>query len=181
MRLLKYALAAGCVLSAPALSHIVFDRDEGAADGYYAGALRVSHGCGASPTRSIRVEIPEAIISARPQPKAGWTVTIEKEPLKQPMTGEGGRKITERVKAISWTGNLPNDQFEQFGIMMKLPAKAGPLYFPTTQTCETGRNDWTAIPASPETWHDVENPAPMLIVKGTTTPDAHAGHAGHGT
>ena len=178
MQLLKYALPLGLALSAPALSHIVFDTDQGTADGYYAGVLRVSHGCGQSPTRSIRVEMPASVISAKPQPKAGWTIKVEKEALKEPVAGEGGRKITERVVAISWTGSLPTDQFEQFGIMMKLPANAGPLYFPTRQICETGETLWSNIPESPAKWHDVENPAPMLIVKPAAAHDMHAGHGG---
>lgn len=175
-RLARFAFPLSLALSAPALSHIVFDKDEGAAGGYYAGILRVSHGCDGSPTRSIRVEIPAAVISIRPQPKAGWIVKIEKVPLKEPVAGEGGSKITERVTAISWTGELPADQFDQFGVMMKLPANAGPLYFPTRQICASGQANWTNIPPSPEKWHDVPTPAPMITVKGKDEHDRHAGH-----
>lgn len=172
-RLARFALPLGLALSAPALSHIVFDKDEGTANGYYTGVLRVSHGCGNSPTRSIRIEIPAALVTVKPQPKAGWTVAIEKEPLKQPVAGEGGNKIAERVAAIVWTGDLPADQFEQFGIMMKLPATAGPLYFPTIQTCASGATKWVNIPASPDKWHDISDPAPMLVVKGAEAHDMH--------
>jgi len=157
-------LAAICITASPAFAHIVFDAPRGTAGGYYAGVLRVSHGCGAAPTRSIRVEIPAAITIARPQPKPGWTLDVETQPLSEPVRGEGGDLITRRVSAIIWTGNLPADQFDTFGLMLKLPANPGPLFFPTKQLCERGENDWTGIPASPAAWHATPMPAPMLIV-----------------
>ena len=165
MRLLSVlAAVVAAIVPAAAAAHIVFAEPQANAGSYYAGFLRVSHGCGASPTRSVRVELPAAIVSARPQPKPGWTLTIEHRPLPAPVRGEGGAAITERVSAITWTGDLPADQFDQFGIMMKLPDTAGSLYFPTRQTCASGRNDWVNIPASPAAWHATAMPAPMLVV-----------------
>lgn len=159
--------------SAPALGHIVFAEPEAEAGDYYAGFLRVSHGCGASPTVSLRVEMPEAVLTARPQPKPGWTLTIERAPLARPVPGEGGAMIHERVSAVTWTGNLPADQFDQFGLMMKLPDDAGPLYFPTVQTCVEGSNAWTVIPDNPAMWHELERPAPVLAVRPDSGAHAH--------
>ena len=61
---------------------------------------------------------------------------------------------------------LPADQFDQFGVMMKLPATSGALYFPTEQKCEAGETRWVNIPAPGQGWHDVANPAPVLILNG---------------
>jgi uncharacterized protein YcnI len=158
-----------------ALAHVVFSQPQAAAGGYYAGFLRVSHGCGDSATVSVRVTIPEGIVTARPQPKAGWTLKIDKVALAKPIAGEGGGQITQRVAAITWTGRLPVDEFDQFGLSMKLPDVAGPLYFPTVQRCETGENDWTTIPDSPEHWHHVDRPAPMLVLQAST-PMEHMSH-----
>ncbi|UPT62657.1 MAG: YcnI family protein [Hyphomonadaceae bacterium JAD_PAG50586_4] len=125
------SFAAGCalaiVLTSSAYAHVVFAEPEAAPNSYYAGFLRVSHGCGASPTRSVRIEIPAGVNIARPQPKSGWTLEIERAPLDAPIASEGG-PITERVTAITWRGELPADQFEQFGIMMRLPDQSGPLF-----------------------------------------------------
>lgn len=156
--------AAALFAAAPAWGHIVFAEPAAEAGGYYAGFLRVSHGCGASPTVSLRVTLPESVLTARPQPKPGWTLTIERVPLAQPVPGEGGALIRERVAAVTWTGELPADQFDQFGLMMKLPADAGPLYFPTVQTCVEGKNEWTAVPADPAGWRALEHPAPILTL-----------------
>ena len=152
-----------CAVTSPASAHIVFAEPTATAGGSYVGFLRVSHGCAGSNTRSIRVEIPASILSARPQPKPGWTLAVEKQPLKQPMKSESGQPITERVSAVTWTGDLPADQFDQFGLMVKLSMAAGPVYFPTTQTCAIGRNDWINVPPTPEDWHRTPSPAPMLM------------------
>jgi uncharacterized protein YcnI len=164
MRLSACFASALLLASTAASAHIVFAEPQAAAGGYYAGFLRVSHSCGASPTVSIRVEIPAGVDSARPQPKPGWTLAVEHAPLAQPIHSESGALVTERVSAVTWTGNLPADEFDQFGLMMKLPAEAGPLYFPTTQRCAAGVNAWVNKPATPAAWHSTPMPAPMLIL-----------------
>jgi periplasmic copper chaperone A len=166
---MKKLIALAALLPAAAGAHVVFDQPQATAGGYYTGFLRVTHGCGDSPTVSVRVDIPDGVVSARPQPKPGWTLRIEREPLASPIKGEGDAAITTRVTAITWTGQLPPDEFDQFGLSLKLPDAAGPLYFPTTQRCEAGVNAWTAIPASPEQWHATPFPAPMLKAKSMAT------------
>lgn len=176
MRRVSVALAATLALvAAPLSAHIVFAETNAAAGSYYVGFLRVGHGCDGSATVSVRVEIPASIITARPQPKPGWTLTIEHQPLAKAVTGEGGAMITQRVSAVTWTGRLDAEQFDQFALMMKLPDQAGDLYFPTTQRCEAGQNDWTMIPAMGQPWHSVPRPAPVLHVMPA------AGDAGMGS
>lgn len=172
------SIVAGCALAialtSSAYAHVVFAEPEAAPSSYYAGFLRVSHGCGASPTRSVRVEIPAGVNIARPQPKPDWTLEIERAPLATPIASEGGA-LTERVTSITWRGELPADQFEQFGIMMRLPAESGPLYFPVIQICADGEQRWEQIPAAGAAWHSVPRPAPVLTLQAPRT-DEHAGH-----
>src|SRR5262249_20835349 len=130
------------------------------------------HGCAGSPTRSIRVEIPESVTIARPQPKPGWRLDIERAPLAQPIQSEGG-PITDRVTAIMWTGELPADEFDQFGIMMRLPNQAGPLYFRVTQTCASGEERWTEIPAEGQAWGSMHRPAPVITLAAPTPAPVH--------
>ncbi|HEX8900753.1 YcnI family protein [Vitreimonas sp.] len=173
---MRRLFAAGCALAlsltSTAYANVVFAEAEAAPNAYYAGFLRVSHGCGASPTRSVRVEIPEGVNIARPQPKPGWTLEIERAALATPIASEGGA-ITERVTAITWRGELPADQFEQFGVMMRLPAQSGPLYFPVIQSCAEGEQRWTQIPAAGAAWHSVPRPAPVLKLSAPTESHAH--------
>jgi copper(I)-binding protein/uncharacterized protein YcnI len=156
------AVLALAALTGTAAAHIVLATPIAPAGSYYAGQFRVGHGCDGAATTALRIAIPEGVLTARPQPKPGWTIEIEKAPLATPVKGEGGHDITERVAAITWKGSLEADYFDEFGVMMKLPDAAGPLYFPTIQTCVTGENRWTDIPAAGQAWHDVPHPAPVL-------------------
>lgn len=159
---LLIGLAAASIVGA-AQAHVVFTQPIATAAAHWAGALRVGHGCDGSATTSVRVEIPAGILVARPQPKAGWLIAIEREPLATPVAGEGGRMLTERVSAITWTGLLPDDQFEEFGLAAKLPAGAGALAFPVTQVCQQGEARWTDIASdgAPRPAH----PAPVLTLQ----------------
>jgi uncharacterized protein YcnI len=177
------AAAALAVLatSGAAQAHIVFAETEAEAGAYYAGFLRVSHGCEGSPTTAIRVEIPDGVYTARPQPKPGWTLEIERETLSAPVAVEGGA-ITERVSAVTWRGELADELFDQFGLMLKLPETSGPLYFPAVQTCADGSQAWTEIPPEGQAWGSVPHPAPVVNLQGASAAahDANAEHAGHG-
>jgi uncharacterized protein YcnI len=172
-RALLAALVALTPFNAP-MAHIVFDTPEARPNAYYAGALRVGHGCGDSPTTALTVTFPAGIDAARPQPKYGWTIEIEHEPLAAPVTGESGAVITDRVKAITWRGRLANEHFDEFGLSMRIPKTAGPLSFLTVQTCESGANSWTDIPAPGQAWGAMAHPAPVLNLIGATPPAAAA-------
>ncbi len=169
-------LMAAALLSGAASAHIVLAEDEAASGSYYAGAFRVGHGCDGKATTSVKIALPEGVLTARPRPKTGWTIDIEKAPLAAPVKGEGGREITERVAAITWTGSLDPDYFDVFEIMMKLPQSEGPIYFPTVQSCGDEVLSWTDIPAAGQAWHDVPHPAPILTLIASGHSDAHAGH-----
>lgn len=165
-------------LAAPsaASAHIVMSPNEAAAGGYYAGAFRVSHGCAGSATTVLRMEIPPALTTVRPQLKPGWTIAIERRPLAQPVRQEDGRMLTQGVAAITWRGRLEDAYFDTFGLSMKLPAAAGPLHFPVVQTCEQGETRWTERAAEGAAWNSVPHPAPVLTVAPAAPADPHAGH-----
>jgi uncharacterized protein YcnI len=162
-RVLMFASALA-LLTQPAFAHVVLSTPEARPDSYYVGEFRLSHGCGESPTVAFRVEIPDGISTARPQPKPGWEVEIERTPLAVPVRTEYG-EISERVSAVTWRGLLPADQFDEFALLMKLPNRAGAVHFRALQTCEQGGRAWVEIPAAGQNAHDLENPAPVLMVR----------------
>jgi len=136
------AMAASAVAGA-ADAHAVFSEPRAIAGSHWAGAIRIGHGCkGGLATTAVRVEIPAGILVARPRPKPGWTVAIEREALPAPVVIDG-KPVTERVRAVTWTGRLPDEQFDEFAIAAKLPSEAGQLVFPVIQTCEGGEARWT--------------------------------------
>lgn len=159
-----YAAAITCAAAAGAQAHIVLDVREAPAGSYYKGVFRVGHGCGDSATVSITVSIPPGILNVRPQPKPGWQVTIEKEPLAH-AAHHHGHEVTERVARVTWTGGpLPDAHFDEFALQMKLPDAApdGVLHFPVLQKCEQGERNWADVPPDGRSGRDVKSPAPAL-------------------
>jgi uncharacterized protein YcnI len=153
---------------------VVLAPGEAPAKSYFFGAFRVGHGCAGAATTALRIEIPPEIVVAKPQPKPGWTLRIERAPLAQSIKGEG--TVAERVVAISWTGGvLPDDEWDEFGVSAKLPPTPGPLYFPATQSCGAAVERWTDIPAAGQDRHGLAHPAPVLTVTPTAGPDPMAG------
>ncbi|MBS4045180.1 MAG: DUF1775 domain-containing protein [Alphaproteobacteria bacterium] len=181
MSMLKIAGAAALVtlVSVPAaLAHIVADPAEAKPGSYFRTALRVGHGCGAGkPTTAIRVTIPAGVVNASAQPKAGWEIKVETSKLEEPVDAGHGRMTDTVVSAITWSGgSLPNEQFDEFGLVLKLSDAPGKqLALPVVQTCAGGETRWDQIPAAGQR---AERPAALIRI-ADTKPDAahHHGHA----
>lgn len=148
-------------------AHVTLNPNEGTADNYFRTALRVGHGCKSSPTVAVRIKLPDGVLSVRPQVKPGWTITITKRLLAEPIKGPHGATVTEVVDVIEWRGGpLSDAHFDEFGLTMKLPVTPNKtLWFPTIQECEQGTHRWIEIPADGQKWNDVKEPAPFVRVK----------------
>lgn len=149
-----------------AKAHITLEYGVANAGSSYKATLRVGHGCGESPTHEIAVTIPPGVEDAKPMPKAGWTIAIEREKLAQPRD-DHGKPITDAVRRIRWTANTPADAlpgnfYDEFVLQARLPGQAGVLYWPVAQVCETGRMDWAEVPVAGQKLHDLKSPAPAL-------------------
>jgi copper(I)-binding protein/uncharacterized protein YcnI len=175
------AAALAVLASAGAASaHIVADPAEAKSGSYFRTALRVGHGCGAGkPTTAIRVAIPDGISSVSAQPKQGWEIKVETTKLEKPVDAGHGRMTDTVVSAVSWSGgSLPNEQFDEFGLVLKLPNAPGQQFWlPVVQTCAGGEVRWDQIPAAGQR---AERPAAMIrIAAGDGTPMAQMNHAQH--
>jgi periplasmic copper chaperone A len=153
--------AAAILLPASAASaHVGIDIAEAEADGFAFATFRVPHGCEGSPTTKVKIQIPDGVVSVKPEAVAGWKLEI----LNGPITpyDSHGTMISEGVKEVTWTGGpLADAHVAQFGMSMKMPNKAGEtVYFKTIQTCEQGETAWIEIPA--EGAEEPEHPAPSL-------------------
>lgn len=145
---------------APAAAHVTLSPATAAAGDYVRLAFGVPHGCRGSATTEVVLRLPhEALIGAKPMPKPGWTLSIERRPLARPFELHG-RRIADSVAEIRWRGGpLANEHYDEFVLAGKLAdAAAGPLRIEVLQTCESGRNDWTGAAGS-------ESPAPVLEVQ----------------
>jgi copper(I)-binding protein len=97
----------------------------------FAAFFKVERGCGPAPTTALRVQIPDGVSVVQFPEKPGWTVNAER-------TGA-------RVTAVTWQGRLESAQPDQFGLLVKLPVKPGPLYFAAVQRCEAQEIRWTSM------------------------------------
>jgi periplasmic copper chaperone A len=169
MRTLLTLAAAGALSAlpafAPAQAHVTLDPASAPAGSYVRAALRVPHGCSGAATIRVALDLPEGIYSAKPMPKPGWRLTIERRRLPQAVRSPHGRDMEEEVGRIVWEGGpLPDAQYEEFVLMMQAPNEpGGTLYLPVTQSCEGGKSDaWAERPAAGQNPHDLARPAPAL-------------------
>lgn len=159
-------------LAPTAGAHVTPVEPTGPAGGYSTVELQVPHGCDGAATEQVAVQLRDDLTSVKAQAVPGWKVSYERAPLDEPIEVHGN-PVTEYISVVTWTATdtpLPDDQFQRFGISMKLPdAEGETLMFPTVQTCVDGSTaSW--IEADP----DGDEPAPMveLVASGG---DGHGG------
>ncbi|MEM8655625.1 MAG: YcnI family protein [Pseudomonadota bacterium] len=170
---LGYLIAAACVAATTATAHATLEVQQAEAGSTYKGVMRIGHGCDGEATQRVDITVPEGVISVKPMPKPGWTLTTETGAYAQSYDYYG-RTLTEGVRTITWEGRLDDGHYDEFIFRAKLAGDwedGTMIHFPTVQTCANGTADWTVIPATGQDPHDIDNPAPGLMIK--------AGHGGH--
>ncbi len=166
MNRIRLAIPLLLLAASAAQAHVVLEWRVANAGSHYKAVFQVGHGCGSAPTRQVVVQVPAGVQGARPMPKPGWDLAIERAPLPQPQTTRYGTR-TEDVVRITWTARtpgdaLPADQYDEFVLAAQLPAREGPLWWPVSQVCTTGRLDWTEVPAAGQDPAALKNPAALL-------------------
>jgi len=163
IRLTTRAAAAVAILAAlvsPALAHITLETAEAPVGSGYKAVLRVPHGCDGQATTAVTLKVPEGFISAKPMPKAGWTLDIKSGDYAQSYTLYGA-EVKSGATEISWSGgSLPDNEYDEFVVRGTLADSLKPgdtLYFPIIQTCTAGEEDWIDTSGS-----ETGTPAPGL-------------------
>jgi uncharacterized protein YcnI len=154
--------------TALAHAHISLEQGSAPAGAYQKLTFRVGHGCQGSATNSIGVMLPEGVAGAKPMPKPGWTIATVEGKLNAPIVSHGVT-ITSAVREVSWKGGpLPDSQYDEFSVQVKLPEATGKYYFKVIQVCDKGRAEWSEVPGA--SGAVMKLPAPMIEVG----PAAHA-------
>ena len=117
-------------LPATALAHVTATPNIVEAGSRPQVSFRVGHGCEGAATTALRIDIPAGVEEARPRPIAGWKLEIAKD--------KDGH-----ATAVTWRGNLPDDQFDAFEISFRAPDKEGKLTFAALQTCGAKHAEWS--------------------------------------
>ena len=174
----QFAVSVGLVAGIPfAQAHVVLSEPQAVAGSYYKATLRVGHGCSGSATHALIVQVPAGFQGAKPQPKAGWVIATRKAKLATPYNSHG-KTVIEDVVELRWTAAskdaaLPDDQFDEFAFMGRLPDQVGPLWVKMLQTCETGQNDWSETPANGTGTRGMKFPAALLDVQAAPKHEHH--------
>jgi uncharacterized protein YcnI/copper(I)-binding protein len=166
----------------PAAAHVSLATREATPNRQYKAVLQVPHGCDGAATTAVRVQIPEGVIAVKPMPKAGWTLSTTRGAYDKSYENHG-RKVSEGVKEIVWSGGaLSDEHFDEFIFTAVVATDGGPakvVYFPTVQQCTKGEAAWTQIPSAQQAAGDLKKPAPALRILARDTL-AQAGHHQHG-
>jgi len=123
----RTTLVAVALAASLAHAHVGVEPKSAPANSYTRLTIRVGHGCDAAATVALTVKFPDDFKTVRPQPKAGWTVEVKKEP----------------VMEITWRGRLEAEYFDDFGALVHLPSAPGNRRIAIRQECEGKTMDWT--------------------------------------
>lgn len=163
------ALTTGLVVvgASAASAHVTVTPDTTSADSYALLTFGVPHGCGASPTTKVSIQMPEQIVAVTPSVNPGWDVEKVMEDLAEPVDDGHGGQYTQRVAEVVYSAKtpLPDGYRDAFVLSLKLPDVAGEtLVFPAVQECEEGETAWVQVPAAGEDGDALEAPAPSFEV-----------------
>jgi periplasmic copper chaperone A len=152
--------------AATAGAHVTAAQPTAPAGGYATIDLKVPHGCEGQATNTLAVQLRDDFESVKAQRVPGWEVSYERAPLEEPVEVHG-RTITDYVATVTWTASgdpLPDDQYQTFGLSMKMPDLPGQtVLLPTVQGCVDGSESaW--IEPDP----DGDHPAPAVELLAAT-------------
>lgn len=167
LKTITLASAVALVTAGTAFAHISLEKNEAPAGSTYKAVLRVPHGCEGAATIKVTIRVPEGMISVKPMPHAGWTLSTAKGKYAKTYDYYG-TPLSEGVTEVTWSGgNLPDEYYDEFVFRGTFSADlpAGPVYFPVVQECEGGGIDrWIEIPEAGKSDHDTEMPAPSVTI-----------------
>ena len=175
--MIKHALLATAALAlvvpATAQAHVTLQPETGVAGAYTRLDVRVPNERDDASTTKVEVQFPDGFAAASYEPVPGWDVKVAKKQLDQPIQTDDG-EITEGIDTITWTAKsdddaIPPGAFEDFGLSVQIPGKAGDkLTFKALQTYTGGEVvRWIGA-------EDSGNPAPVVTVTAGAASEAHA-------
>ena len=170
---LATALVASLAFPALASAHVTLQPKAVPAGGFVRLDVRVPNETDNADTTKVQLRLPDGFASASYEPNPGWTVTVKKSKLAQPIKTDDGL-VTEQVSEITWTGHgqqgrIPPGAFKDFGLSVQVPGKAGDkLTFKALQTYSDGKVvRWIGPEGS-------DAPAPVVSVEAPAASEGSA-------
>ena len=164
------SVAAALVIPAVASAHVTLQPNTAAAGGFTRLDVRVPNERDDASTTKVEVQFPDGFQSASYEPVPGWSAKVTTGKLATPIQTDDG-EVTEGVKQITWTADseqdaIPPGAFQDFGLSLRIPDKAGEkLEFKALQTYSGGEVvRWIGAEGS-------DNPAPIVTVTEAAADD----------
>jgi uncharacterized protein YcnI len=166
--------AAALALPAAASAHVTLQPSTAPADGFARLDVRVPNERDDSATTKVDVQLPSGFAFVSYEPRPGWTVTVKRAKLDEPIKTDEGFEIDEAVSQITWTGHgragrIGPGEFVDFGLSVRMP-KGQPgdkLTFKALQTYDDGQIvRWIG----PE---DADEPAPIVTLTAASSGGGH--------
>ncbi len=178
-----FAVGLLLALASPAAAHVTVKSTEASQGGYAKLTVRVPTESETASTTKVELALPaeHPLASVRVKRTPGWTATLKKETLPQPVQS-GDREITEAVTEITWVAakgaGVRPGEFQEFDVSVGPLPSAETMIFKAVQTYSDGKVvRWIEEPA--EGAAEPEFPAPVLQL--TPVAGAHGQAAASGS
>ena len=143
--LIASAALAAALLATPAVAeaHVTVQPDAAPAGGFVRLDVRVPNERDDAATTKVDVKFPPGFAEASYERVPGWSIKVTKAKLAKPIRTDDG-PVTEGVSRITWTAKsttdgIPPGAFQDFGLSVQVPGKAGDtLTFKALQTYSNG-------------------------------------------
>ena len=159
-RVIGVCLAAVLLIAPAAGAHVTLQPEELVAGDFSRVDVRVPNERDNAGTTKVVVEMPPGFLFVSSEPVSGWNIEIKMRKLDKPVE-QFGEQITEEVDTVTFTADgeanaIGPGQFQDFGLSVGVPDKAGTLTFKAMQTYSNGEVvRWIGPP-------DSESPAPQV-------------------
>jgi len=163
------------VMAGPAAAHVTIDPGSAPEGSTTKFSFQVPNEKDNASTVGLEVTFPadHPIASVSVLEEAGWSFTIEKQPLPKPIKSPFGGEVTEAVSKITWTGGqIQPGAFDLFTVRAgPLPKNVSKLEFRASQTYSDGEVQW--IEPTVKGGDEPEHPAPVMKLTKASGGDSH--------
>jgi len=171
------AAAAIGLTALPALAHVTVSSPGATQGGFGVLTFRMPNETDNANATELKVQLPAdqplASVSVKPQP--GWSYTVTRAKLSQPITDDDGNQVTDYPSVVDWkatAGGIKPGEYNEFQLSVGPLPKADSMTFKAIQVYSNGQTvSWIDEPAAGST-EEPEHPAPTLKLAAAGTPAA---------
>ena len=161
------AAAAIGLTALPALAHVTVSSPGATQGGFGVLTFRMPNETDNANATELKVQLPadQPLASVSVKPQAGWSYTVTRARLPQPITDDDGNQVTDYPSVVDWkatAGGIRPGEYNEFQLSVGPLPKADSMTFKALQTYSNGETvSWIEVPAAGSS-DEPEHPAPTL-------------------